>query len=82
MLNSPMRKSRVTPKTSRQSNSSNQEGAAAAEVARKADVLACEPEILAEMAGGARMTRQTTEMVNLTEAPEGEAVPIPVGRSH
>jgi len=82
MLNSPMRKSPVTPKTSRQSNSSNQEGAAAAEVALKAHVLACEPEILAEMAGGARMMRQMTDMVNLTEAPEGEAVPIPVGRSH
>jgi hypothetical protein len=70
MLNSPMRKSPVTTKTSRQSNSSNQEGAAAAEVALKAHVFACDPEILAEMAGGDRMMRQMTDMVNLTEAPE------------
>jgi hypothetical protein len=70
MLNSPMRKSPVTTKTSRQSNSSNQVGAAAAEVALKAHVLACDPDILAEMAGGDRMMQQMTDMVNLTEAPE------------
>ena len=70
MLNSTTPKSPIATKTSRQSNSSNQEGAAAAEVALKAHVLACDPEILAEMAGGDRMMRQMTDMVNLTEAPE------------
>jgi hypothetical protein len=70
MLNMAMRKSPVATKTSRASNSSKQEGAAAAEVALKAHVLACDPEMLAEMAGGDRMMRQMTDMVNLTEAPE------------
>jgi hypothetical protein len=70
MLNSTMPKSFIATKTSRQSNSSNQERAAAAEVALKAHVLACDPEIVAEMAGGDRMMRQMTDMANLTEAPE------------
>ena len=70
MLNTAMRKSPFVTKTSRMPHSSNKEGAAAAELALKAHVLRSDPEILAEMAGGDRMMRQMTDMVNLTEAPE------------
>jgi len=48
----------------------NKEGAAAAELALKAHVLASNPEILTEMTGGDRMMKQIADMVDLTEAPE------------
>ena len=51
-------------------NSRNREGAAAAELALKAYVLASDPEILADMAEGDRMMREIADMVDLTEAPE------------
>ena len=70
MLNIVMRKSPVATKTSRVSNSSNKEGAAAAELALKAHVLGCNPEILAQMTEGDRMMQEIADMVDLTEAPE------------
>ena len=70
MLDIIMRKSPVATKTSRLSNSSNKEGAAAAELGLKARVLRCNPEILAEMTKGDRMIREIGDMVDLTEAPE------------
>ena len=51
-------------------NSSNKEGAAAAELALKAHVLGCNPQILAEMTEGDRMMQEIADMVDLTEAPE------------
>ena len=70
MLNIVMRKSPVATQASRVSNSSNKEGAAAAELALKAHVLGCNPEILAEMTEGDRMMQEIADMVDLTEAPE------------
>src|SRR5436190_12822365 len=70
MLDITMRKFPVATKTSRMSNSSNQEGAAAAELALKAHVLGCNPEILAEMTEGDRMMREIADLIDLTEAPE------------
>jgi hypothetical protein len=70
MLNITMRKPPVAAKPSRASNSSNQEGAAAAELALKAHILGANPEILAEMTEGDRMMREIADMVDLTEAPE------------
>jgi hypothetical protein len=52
MLDITVRKSFVATDTSRVSNSNNKEGSAAAELALKAHVLGCSPEILAEMADG------------------------------
>jgi hypothetical protein len=46
------------------------EGAAAAELALKAHVLAFDPEILAQMEGGDAVMREIADAVNLTEAPE------------
>ena len=51
-------------------NLKNKEGAAAAELALKAHVLGCNPEILAEMTEGDRMMQEIADMVDLTEAPE------------
>ena len=51
-------------------NSSNKEGAAAAELALKAHVLASNREILAEMTQGDRTMKEITNMVDLAEAPE------------
>ena len=51
-------------------NSSNKEGAAAAELALKAHVLRSNPEILAEMTEGDRMMQKIADIVDLTEAPE------------
>ncbi|PYJ47571.1 MAG: hypothetical protein DME85_04780 [Verrucomicrobia bacterium] len=51
-------------------NSSNKEGAAAAELALKAHVLASNREILAEMTQGDRTMKEIADMVDLTEAPE------------
>ena len=56
------------PKTMK--NSSNKEGAAAAELALKAHVLASNREILAEMTQGDRTMKEIADMVDLTEAPE------------
>ena len=70
MLNIAMRKSPVATKTSRTSNSSNKEGAAAAELALKAHVLGSNTEILAEMPEGDRMMQEIAGTVDLTEAPE------------
>ena len=70
MLDITMPKSPVATQASRVSKSSNKEGAAAAELALKAHVLGCNPEILAEMTEGDRMMREIADMVNLTEAPE------------
>jgi len=70
MLNITMRKSPVARNTSRVSNSSNKEGAAAAELALKAHVLGCNPEVLAGMTEGDRMMQEIADMVDLTEAPE------------
>ena len=50
--------------------SKNKEGAAAAELALKAHVLASNPEILAEMTDGDRMMQEIADVVDLTEAPE------------
>jgi hypothetical protein len=50
--------------------SRNKEGAADAELALKAHVLASNPDILAEMTGGDRMMQEIVDMVDLTEAPE------------
>jgi hypothetical protein len=65
-----MRKSFVAVKTSRMSNSRNNHGVAAAELALKAHVLVSNPEILDEIAEGDRITREIADMVDLTEAPE------------
>jgi hypothetical protein len=46
------------------------EGAAAAELALKAHVLAFDPEILAAMTDGDRTMQEIAEAVDLTEAPE------------
>jgi hypothetical protein len=70
MLNMAMTKSSVTRKTSRVPNSSNQEDAAAAELALKAHVMVCNPEILMDMTEGDRMMQEIADMVDLTEAPE------------
>jgi hypothetical protein len=70
MLNITMRKSPIARNTSRVSNSSNKEGAAAAELALKAHVLGCNPEVLAEMTEGGRMMQEIADIVDLTEAPE------------
>ncbi len=51
-------------------NSSNKEGAAAAELALKAHVLRSSPEILAQMTEGDKAMRDVANMVDLTEAPE------------
>ena len=71
MLNIAMPKSPVAtkdPKTMK--NSRNKEGAAAAELALKAHVLASNPDILAEMTQGDRMMQEIADMIDLTEAPE------------
>ena len=47
-----------------------EEGAAAAELALKAHVLAFDAEFLAEMTDGDRVMQEIADMVNLTEAPE------------
>ena len=73
-----MRKSPVATKTFRsQTRSKNggsikedEKGAAAAELALKAHVLASDPEILAEMTDGDRMMGEIATSVDLTEAPE------------
>ena len=52
------------------SHSSNQEGAAAAELALKAHILRSNPEILAEMPEGNKTMREIADVVDLTEAPE------------
>jgi hypothetical protein len=78
MLNISMPKSSVAIKTSRLPTSSRkggsvkeeEEGAAAAELALKAHVLASDPEILAEMTEGTRAMREIREQVDLTEAAE------------
>jgi hypothetical protein len=70
MLNIAMRKSPFATKTSRMSQSSNKEGAAAAELALKAHILRSNPEILAEMPEGNKTIREIADMVDLTEAPE------------
>ena len=70
MLNSAMRKSPFATQTSRMSHSSNQEGAAAAELALKAHILRSNPEILAEMPDGNKTMREIADVVDLTEAPE------------
>ena len=79
MLDITIRKSPVAMKTSHPSigskkgpmkNSRNQKGAAAAELALKAHVLASDPEILAEMTAGDSMMQEIADTVNLTEAPE------------
>jgi hypothetical protein len=54
-------------------NSKNQHGAEAAELALKAHVLASDPEILAELVDGDSMMQGIADTVNLTEAP-GDAV--------
>src|SRR5205809_7752959 len=51
-------------------NSSNKEGAAAAELALKAHILASNREILAEMTQGDSTMQEIADMVDLTEAPE------------
>jgi hypothetical protein len=70
MLNIAMRKSPVSARTSRASNSSNKEGAADAELAIKAHVLLSDPEFLTEMTEGDRIMQEIADMINLTEAPE------------
>jgi len=70
MLNITMPKSPVATQASRVSNLSNKEGAAAGELALKAHVLGCNPQILAEMTEGDRMMQEIADMVDLTEAPE------------
>jgi len=70
MLNITMRKSPVQTKTSRVSDSSNKERAAAAELALKAHILRSNPEILAEMSERDRIMQEIADMVDLTEAPE------------
>jgi len=65
-----MRKSPVATKTSTVSNSSNEEGAAAAELALKAYILGSDPATLAEMTEGDRMMQEIAGMIELTEAPE------------
>jgi hypothetical protein len=70
MLNITMRKPPVAAKTSRASNSSNKEGAAAVELAIKTHVLLSDPELLAEMTEGDRIMQEITDTVDLTEAPE------------
>jgi hypothetical protein len=51
-------------------NSKNNQGAEAAELALKAYILGSTPEILAEMTDGARVMQEIADMVDLTEAPE------------
>ena len=58
MLDITMRKSPVATKTSRVSHSSNQEGAAAAELALKAHVLASDLEMMTEMTDGDRIMQE------------------------
>ena len=71
MLNIAMPKSPVAIKDQKtMKNSRNKEGAAAAEPALKAHVLASNPDILAEMAQGDRMMQEIADMIDLAEAPE------------
>ena len=70
MVDITMRKAPVATKTSRVPNSRNKEGAAAAELALKAHVLGCNPEILAGTTEGDRMMQEIAGRVDLTEAPE------------
>ena len=71
-----MPKSPIAAKTSgsqtllRKGRRIKEDGAAAAELALKAHVLASDPEFLAEMTDGDRVMQEIAEMVNLTEAPE------------
>jgi len=63
-------------------NSRIKEGAAAAELALKAHVLVCEPEILAEMAEGDRMMQEIADMADLTEAPEDAVCSLVIDLLH
>jgi len=68
--NIAVRKSPSATKTLRAPTRITEEGAAAAELALKAHVLASDAEMLAEMAEGDRMMREIADVVSLTEAPE------------
>src|SRR5450432_4106812 len=76
MLNITMPKSPVKTKASRSQTRSKsgdsikKDGAAAAELALKAHVLASDLEILADMTDGETTMQEIAAMVDLTEAPE------------
>ncbi len=61
---------RTNPAVEKRTDVIDNEGAAAAELALKAHVLICNPEILAEMTEGDRMLQEIGGTFDLTEAPE------------
>ena len=90
MLKITMPKSALATKTSHSQISSKkggsvkeeEDGAAAAELALKAHVLASNSEILAEMTDGDRMMQEIVEMVDLTEAPEDAVCSLVIDLMH